>query len=609
LARNLDILTSKLADAAGQLPYLPRALRLVWAAARRWMALWLVLLAAQGLLPVATVYLAKGVVDRLVTAVRGGGQWQASREVLILVAALAAVLALGEILKAAAGYIRAAQTELVQDHIRGLIHRKSVQVDLAFYESPEFYDRLHRAREESSSRPVQLVENLGTLMQNGITLVAMAIVLARFGWWIPVLLAAGTAPALFVVLRYSLRQHLWRRRSTPLERRTWYYDWILTDGANACEVRLFHLGERFHRLYQDLRARLRFERLALARAYSLMEFSAGAAGLAVTGVTLAWMVWRTSRGLATLGELTLFYQAFQQGMGLARALLEGVGQLYYNLLFLGNLFEFLALEPRVLRPAAPLPAPERPAQGIRFRNVSFRYADARAPALENFNLEIPAGQVAAVVGENGAGKTTLLKLLCRFYDPEEGVVELDGVDLRRFDPAELRGRIAVLFQEPVHYHEIIRDNVALGDAAAQAEPDRVAAAAQAAGADGFIQRLPRGYDTLLGKWFADGIELSVGEWQRIALARAFYRRAGILVLDEPTSAMDPWAEADWLKRFRSLAEGRTSLIITHRFATAMYADSIHVMSRGRIVESGSHAALLALGGRYAAGWNAQHTGR
>jgi ATP-binding cassette subfamily B protein len=572
------------------------------------MALWLAVLAAQGLLPVATVYLAKGVVDRLVGAIRGGGQWQESREVLLLVAALAAVLALGEMLKATAGYIRAAQTELVQDHIRGLIHRKSAQVDLAFYESPEFYDRLHRALEESHYRPAQLIENLGTLMQNGITLVAMAAVLFRFGWWIPALLAAGTAPALFVVLRYSLRQHLWRRRSTPLERRAWYFDWILTDGANACELRLFGLGERFHGLYQDLRARLRGERLALAREYSLLEFGAGAVGLAVTGGTLAWMVWRAARGLATLGELTLFYQAFQQGMGLARALLEGVGQLYYNLLFLGNLFEFLALEPRVVRPAAPLPTPERLAKGIRFRNVSFRYSDARSPALENFSLEIPAGHVAAVVGENGTGKTTLLKLLCRFYDPSAGVVELDGVDLRRFDPAELRSRIAVLFQEPVHYHEIITDNVALGEAATQAAPDRVAAAAEAAGASGFIQRLPRGYETLLGKWFADGMELSVGEWQRIALARAFYRRAGILVLDEPTSAMDPWAEADWLRRFRRLAEGRTTLIITHRFATAMHADVIHVMSQGRIVESGTHAALLARGGRYAAGWTAQHPG-
>jgi ATP-binding cassette subfamily B protein len=296
----------------------------------------------------------------------------------------------------------------------------------------------------------------------------------------------------------------------------------------------------------------------------------------------------------------MFYQAFQQGLGLMRGLLENLGQLYGNLLFLGNLYEFLELEPRVVSPPRPSPAPQAVASSIRLERVRFRYPGSVRPVLEDFDLEIPAGRIVAVVGSNGAGKSTLIKLLCRFYDPETGRVALDGVDLREFKIEELRSRIAVLFQQPVHYNDTVRENIAYGDL--HAPVDSLEIAAQAAGAEEIIARLPQGYDSMLGRWFADGTELSLGEWQRIALARAFLRRAPILILDEPTSAMDPWAEADWLARFRKLAAGRTVLMITHRFSTAMFADVIHVMSEGHIVESGTHEQLLEAAGRYARAW-------
>ncbi|MGO9305993.1 MAG: ABC transporter ATP-binding protein, partial [Candidatus Korobacteraceae bacterium] len=232
--------------------------------------------------------------------------------------------------------------------------------------------------------------------------------------------------------------------------------------------------------------------------------------------------------------------------------------------------------------------------------VRFRYPGSPRPALENFDLEIRAGQIVAVVGSNGAGKSTLIKLLCRFYDPEAGRVSLDGIDLRALDIEELRSRITVLFQQPVHYNDTVRDNIAYGDLRSPSEA--LEPAVRDAGAEDLIARLPEGLDSMLGRWFAEGAELSVGEWQRLALARAFLRRAPILILDEPTSAMDPWAEADWLARFRELAAGRTVLIITHRFSTARFADVIHVMNEGRIIESGTHEQLLKAGGRYAQGW-------
>ena len=242
---------------------------------------------------------------------------------------------------------------------------------------------------------------------------------------------------------------------------------------------------------------------------------------------------------------------------------------------------------------------------ICFRDVSFCYPGSRRVALENFNLIIPAGQTVAIVGPNGAGKSTLLKLLCRFYDPDAGAIEIDGVDMRELPLEELRGLITVLFQQPVHYNDTVADNISFADLASYPDQAAIHAAAESAGADEIVRRLPRGYASLLGKSFADGTELSVGEWQRIALARAFLREAPILILDEPTSAMDPWAEADWLERFRSLSAGRTAILITHRLTTAMRADVIHVMADGRIVESGSHEKLRARGGLYAQSWAAQ----
>ncbi len=598
--QTFQLLLPRVRKALAQLPYLPQTFALVWTAARAWTLVWGVLLLAQGLLPVATVYVTRWLVNSMVGAIQAGGDWEHLRPTLLLVALVAAIQLALQILRSAAAYVRTAQSELVQDHISSLIHRKSAAADLGFYDSAEFYDHLHRARSEATYRPVALVEGLGSLLQNATTLIAMGAVLIPFGVWLPAALLIGTAPALYVAVRYALLQNQWRRKTTPVERRAWYYDWLLTTGDTASEVRLFGLAEHFQSSFQALRRRLRGERMSLARQQELAEFSAGSLGLLVTGAVMAWMVWRAVRGLATLGDVAMFYQAFQQGLGLMRGLLENLGQLYGNLLFLGNLYEFLGLEHRVVSPSKPLPVPHTIQGSLRLEGVSFRYPGSLRPALENFDLEIRAGQIVAVVGSNGAGKSTLIKLLCRFYDPEAGRVSLDGIDLRALDIEELRSRITVLFQQPVHYNDTVRDNIAYGDLRSPSKA--LEPAVRAAGAEDVIARLPQGLDSMLGRWFAEGADLSVGEWQRLALARAFLRRAPVLILDEPTSAMDPWAEADWLARFRGLAAGRTVLIITHRFSTARFADAIHVMNEGRIVESGTHEQLLRAGGRYAQGW-------
>lgn len=605
---SVKILSSKLRKALAQLPYLPRALALVWQVARPWTVVWILLLIVQGLLPAAIVYLTKMVIDRLVIAVRIGPSLPEMLDVLKVLLILGGVLLLMEVVRNTINWVRTVQAELLQDHITALIHQKSVTVDLAFYELSDYYDHLHRARTEARYRPVALLGNLGALLQNSITLIAMGAILIPLGPWLAIALVLSTLPAFYVVVHYALAEYQWRQRTTSDDRRAWYYDWIMTTADAAAEIRLFGLGNHFQSKYKDLRQRLRGERLRLTARQGLAELAASLIALLIIGAALLLMMWRTLMGQFTLGELALVYAAFNQGQSLMRTLLENAGQLYGNSLFLSNLFEFLSLKPIInseRSEEAALPGRTSSAPTITFEHITFRYPDATSNALDDFTMSIPSGTIVAIVGPNGAGKSTLLKLLCRFYDPEEGSIQIDGRNLKDIPTDDLRRLITVLFQQPFHYNTTVRENILYGDLNLQASDVDLAAAITGAGASEIITRLPNKEQTLLGRWFAGGTELSVGEWQRIALARAFLRQAPIIILDEPTSALDPWAESDWLERFRSLAVGRTSIIITHRFTTAMHADVIHVMDRGRVVESGSHHHLLEQSGLYAESWSRQ----
>ena len=587
-----------------QVRLVPRALRLVWDAAPGWTFVSLLILVVQGLLPVATVYLTRNVVNALVAVVSSNGDPAVWMPAVTTVVLMGLVMLISGVLGSVNGYIRAALSEQVRDRMHGLIHAKALSLDLQFFESPEYYDQLQRASIDAIDRPIGLLDSVSRLLQNTITLVAMAGVLLTFAWWLPIVLLIGTLPALWVTLQSTVAFHRWRVRNTIHERRLLYYNRTLIHDEAAPEVRLFDLGDHFTAAYTTLRRRLRGERLALLRRQTLGQIGAVLTGLLTMAGALIWIAWQARQGLYNLGDMAMLFQAMSQGQALMQSLLNGVGEIYRNLLFLEDLFTFLELAPVTTDPVAPVTLAPGLQQGVVFHDITFRYPHSERTALSGFDLTIPAGKIVAIVGENGAGKSTLLKLLCRFYDPQQGVITWDGVDLRDLRQQELRRRISVLFQHPVTYHETVTTNIAFGDMAQQPTAAAIAAAAEGAGAAEIVARLPEGYATVLGKWFGY-TQLSTGEWQRLALARAFVRRADLVILDEPTSAMDSWAENDWMSRFRSLVDGRAALIVTHRFTTAMQADIIHVMHEGCVVESGAHAELVALGGRYAASWQQQ----
>jgi ATP-binding cassette subfamily B protein len=604
VTRTLEYARIRLNKLAEELRHLPRTFALVRKASGHLTTLWGLLLVAQGLLPVATVYLTRAIVNSLVSAIRSGGQWNALRPVIVLAAWIGAVVLATQLLRGLTTWVRTAQSEMVRDYLAGLIQKKSLEVDLAFYDSSDFYDHLHRARWEATHRPIELLEGLGLLLQGSITLVAIVAILIPFGPLPPLGLLLSTGPALYVVVKMAYRRHCWNQSTTIDNRRAWYYDTLLTDGESAAEMRLFDLGGHFSQAFQKVRLRLRQERLGLARQESVSELWAGAVALLILAATMAWMVLRAIRGLVSLGDLALFYQAYNQGFGLSRTLLDNLGKLYENSLFLGNLFEFLDLKPQVVSSprARSLPSPLR--SGLKFESVNFHYPGSNRPVLRDFSLDVQPGQMVALVGPNGTGKSTLIKLLCRFYDPDSGSISLDGVPLRELSISELRRSMTVFFQQPVHYNDTVAANIRLGDLRLTDSEFSSALenSAEVCGLDEIVARLPNDYDTELGRDFLDGTELSVGEWQRLGLVRATVRQAQILILDEPTSAMDPWAELKWAERLREIAADRITILITHRFTTAMFADVIHVMSEGHIVESGSHAQLLAKGGVYAEGW-------
>jgi ATP-binding cassette, subfamily B, bacterial len=584
---------------------LPRAIRLVWMMAPKWTAINMVLVVLLGVLPIAALYLTKLIINAVTAGLIAPEPATAFSQVFIYIfiaAVIALVLAFSRSLSELTSE---AQSMIVTDGVSDILHAQSIAVDLAYYEDTSYYDTLHRAQQEAPYRPTRIVNGLVQMGQNAISLLGISVLILAFSWVIAVVLFAAAIPAALVRYYYSRARFRFEQEATETDRQSWYYHWAITDSGHAKEVRLFNLGSLFRKRFLDLRSGLRTGRMSLARYRTVADVLSQAIAVIALFGSYAFIVYSTLNGVITIGDLVMYFLAFQLGLGYIQAILGTVAALYEDNLFLNNFYQFLDLKPAIISPDHPVPVPDPQDQKIEFRDVRFSYAGGTKDAITGVNLVINPGEVIALVGENGSGKTTLMKLLCRLYDPDAGEIAVNGIDIRSFDPVAWRKEIGVIFQDYVHYFLSAGENIWIADTEQEPDAARITAAAHRSGVDPVIQRFPNGYETKLGHWFAGGQELSEGEWQKIALARAFFRDSRIVILDEPTSSLDPLAEADLFKNFRELLEGRSAVIISHRFSTVQMADRIYLLERGRIIEQGSHEELLRLDGRYAFLFNKQ----
>jgi ATP-binding cassette subfamily B protein len=577
----------------------PQAVRFVWRT-NRWATVGLGLLTLCGaLLPASQAWVGKLIVDGVVASIQTGQDAEQVRRVFIYL-----LLELGLfLLSAAFNHGRRLIQQLIQlqlaNRIRAEIIGKALTLDLAYFEDSDFYDRLQNARREGGYKPVELINDTFLIVQNSITLISFALLMLRFSPWLVVVLLATGIPSFIAETRYSERGFRLLTRRAPETRQVNYLSRLLTEDTAVKEIKLFNLGRTLLNRYTTLFDKFFEEDKSLALRRATAGFGLGLIATLGFYGSYAWIVWYTVQGKISLGDMTLYLAIFRQGQSTFQSILSAVGNIYENNLFMANFFEFLCLEPlmKITRQKRKLSLPLR--GGIEFRDVGFRYPDSQEWALRGVNLIIRPGEKIALVGHNGAGKTTLIKLLSRLYDPSEGSILIDGIDIRDLDPLELQQTIGVIFQDFVRYHLPVRENIGFGQIDAMDDDERIAAAARKSGAHAVAEELPEGYETMLGRWFHDGHELSLGQWQKVALARAFMRDAEILVLDEPTASVDARTEYEIFQNFKALTEGKMAILISHRFSTVRMADRIAVIQDGRIAELGTHDELLRRAGTYA----------
>jgi ATP-binding cassette subfamily B protein len=583
-----------------------QTLALVWRSSPGGTAALGVLTVLAAALPPAVVYVGKLIIDAVIAAhaaAPGVARDAAVARTVRLV--LLELLAVGgsALLERALGLVRQLVGSRLGIDVNVAILEKALQLDLRHFEDPEFYDKLTRARREASSRPLSLIQGNFQLLRNALTLAGYVALLVRFSGWMVVALLAATVPAFIAEARFSGAAFRLRNWRSPDARRLNYLEYVMANDEHAKEVKLFGLGPLLLARYRDLAERFYDEDKSLATRRAVWAYLLSLVSTLVFYGCYALIVVAAARGALSLGDMTLYLAAFCQGQQAFQSILTAVGGMYEDTLYMSNLFEFLAIPTPRAAPSDRVSAPATAVlgeEGIRFEGVGFRYPEADGWALRGIDLFLPKGQSLALVGENGAGKTTFIKLLAGLYRPTEGRVWLDGRDLRDWNEEDLRRRIGVIFQDFNQYQLLARENVAFGSVDHLGDDLRVQRAVEQGGARELVSGLTQGLDTQLGRWFKGGAELSGGQWQKVALARAFMREeADILILDEPTAALDAEAEHAVFERFRQLTKGRTAILISHRFPTVRMADRILVLEHGRVIEDGSHADLLAAGARYA----------
>lgn len=575
---------------------LPKVAKLTWQASPALTIVITLVTLLSGLLPTATAYIAKLLIDSVVAAIQGHG----TKSAIVGVALFQfGVLVLTAVSQALTTYGQTLLQERMTLTIRHQVMSHASELQLSYFEGSASYDMLRQAAQEAPTRPLSMMNSALGLIRTLITFGSMIALLVSISPLLALVALVAPIPAFISQSKYGARAFWLTLMMSPLKRRMDYLSSLVTTDTYAKETKLFGLGpyfvDRFQRLGQVSYDRQR----TLTRKRSVSSTSWGLLSTAAGSAIALYIALEAVGGRLTLGDLALYTAAAASVQTSVQGLFTAFSGMYENNLYLDTLYRFLGTKPEIVAPPEPRPLPSTVEGHIRFEEVSFTYPGAPDPALDGVSFEIRPGETVAVVGRNGAGKSTLFKLLCRLYDPTGGRILLDDVDIREYDPVELRRRISAMFQDYVTYQGTASENIGLGDLTHLVDRERIETSAKRAGADERIERLPSGYDTPLGRWFDQGVSLSGGEWQKIALARAFLREAPILILDEPTSALDAQAEHDLFSRLRELSEGRTTLYISHRFSTVRQAERILLLEHGKVAEYGTHDELMAAKAGYA----------
>jgi len=578
---------------------IPAAFQIIVAADRIGTVLLIISAALNAAIPALQAYAAGQIIDSIAHGIGGSDAMVAMYAslpwILLEFGLITLTFVVGQIRSFAEHTINAQ----LSHYIATQMMRKSIELDMHYFEDPTFYDSLQNARRQAEFRAMALVTGVFAIAQQFVTLVSFVVLIIHFQPWIALILFGATIPAFIAQGRYSRLFFRLLTRRAPEFRQLRYLEELVTSDKSIKEVRLFELGPAIISRYSNTFMQYFNEDVAIARRQSILGTLWGFVSTCSFYVSYAWVIWMTLVGTLTLGGLTFYTTILRQSQNTFQGLFNSVNWLVENGLFMTQLLDFMAMQPKMPVSSTPVPFPAPLRDGIKLHDVSFKYPDRDEWTLRHISLHIGAGETLALVGLNGAGKTTLVKLLTRLYDPTEGTITVDGIDIREIAPADLHAHIGVIFQDFVRYQMTLKDNIGFGDITHQDDMQRIARAAHQGGAAEIATQLAHGYDTTLGRQFTDGRELSGGQWQKIALSRSFMREGGILILDEPTAALDAQHEYEIFQRFRELTQGRTAILISHRFSTVRMADRIAVLADGQIVELGSHAELIANKQRYA----------
>jgi ABC-type multidrug transport system fused ATPase/permease subunit len=585
--------------------YSGRSLGLVWTTSPYLTIIFAILSLIAGLLPGAIAYLGKLIVDAVIE-MRNVGYLNSGYHPFLYVGLEAIAVALLAVCQRGLNVCQSLLRSLLDQRVSFLILKKTLTLELSHFENPEFYDKLLNARREASNRPLSLIARIFGLIQNGLSLVTYGFLLTKFSSGAVIILILAAFPVFLAETKFSDDAfRLFNRRASEV-RQQGYLEMLLTRDVYAKEIQLYQLGEMLLERHQNLFHQIYGKERDLTIKRGVWSYLLGLLSTVSFYGAYAWIVWKTVLGQISLGDMTMYLMVFRQGQSTVSSTLTAIGGFYEDNLYLSNLYEFL--ETKVRPSLGKATKGIKPRDGIRFENVCFTYPDSSHLALKNISFHLKPGEKLGIVGENGSGKTTLIKLLTRLYTPSSGRILLDGLDLQEWDINVLRQRIGVIFQDFVQYYFTVGENIGIGDVNRIEEKHDWKTAAEKGMALPFIERLPEGFGTQLGKWFK-GQELSGGQWQKIALSRAFMRtKADILILDEPTSAIDPQAEYDIFNHFRTRTQNQMVFLISHRFSTVRMADKIVVLEHGEIVEQGTHEELLQAGGQYATLFSLQAAG-